>query len=376
MTMGGIAILLDSAPRTWMGQQEIHLRLAHILRSLGVPVVLVYADLPSTIEHRLRDGGAAVERVSYAKGLSHYYRELGRIIRHYSVSLVHICYFDYFSSIPWLTRLQGIKHIVYEELNSGMLHARSWKKLLLRLRTSVMTFPMARVIAVSEFVRQDCINRGIRGDRIVVRYLAADEEVFRPNPAARALWANKYAIKPGELIMSSVTLLRPFKSPETLVHACQVLARRGILARLFVAGDGDMLPALKHLSERLGVSDRIHWVGFCSDPSTLMQASDIFLLASIEEAGAFVLSEAMLCGVPVIGSRSGVQPEYIQDGITGLLATPRDPTSFADAIETLAKNEPRRHSMALRSREIALQRFTVDIHVAATLKIYEALLSG
>jgi len=46
----------------------------------------------------------------------------------------------------------------------------------------------------------------------VVRYLAADEEVFRPNPAARALWADKYAVKPDELIMSSVTLLRLFKS--------------------------------------------------------------------------------------------------------------------------------------------------------------------
>jgi glycosyltransferase involved in cell wall biosynthesis len=239
-----------------------------------------------------------------------------------------------------------------------------------------MTFPMTRVIAVSEFVRRDCINRGIRGDRIVVRYLAADEQVFRPDPAARTLWANKYAVKPGELIISTVTLLRPFKSPETLVHACEVLARRGIPARLFVAGDGDMLPALRHLSERLGVSDRIHWLGFCSDPSTLMQASDIFLLASIDEAGAFVLSEAMLCGVPVVGSRSGVQPEYIQDGTTGLLATPRDPISFADAIERLGKNEPLRHSMAIRSREIALQRFTVDIHVAATLRIYESLLSA
>jgi len=59
-----------------------------------------------------------------------------------------------------------------------------------------------------------------------------------------------------------------------------------------------------------------------------------------------------------------------------LLATPRDPTSFADAIERLAKNGPLRHSMALRSREVALQRFTIDIHVAATLKIYDSLLSG
>jgi len=107
-----------------MGQQEIHLRLSRVLRSLGITVVLVYTDLPSSIEHRLRDGGAAVERVSYANGPSHYYRELGRIIRQYSCRWCIFVISTISAPSPWLTKLQGVKHIVYEELNSGMLHAR------------------------------------------------------------------------------------------------------------------------------------------------------------------------------------------------------------------------------------------------------------
>jgi glycosyltransferase involved in cell wall biosynthesis len=357
-----------------MGQQEIHLRLCRILTSLGIRVVLVYAgELPREIDRRLRESGAEIEVVCYGKARYNYYRELGRIIRQYSISMVHVCYFDYFSLIPWLTRLQGVHCILYEELNSGMLNATSWKKRLLQLRTLLTSFPMTRVVAVSEFVKQDLVKRGIAPDRIVVRYLAADERVFKPDPSARERWAAQYLIKPGELIMSSVTLLRPFKSPETLVEACKLLAKRAVAARLFVAGDGAMLCDLKELSKSLGVEDRIHWLGFCSDPTSLMQASDVFLLASVAEAGAFVLSEAMLCGVPIIGSRSGVITEYIAEGQTGLLAEPRNPASFADAIEKLANDEALRRSMAANSRAVALQKFTIDVHVENTLRIYESI---
>ena len=370
----GIAILLDSAPRTWTSMEEINLRLTRRLTALGIRVVLVYAEeLPRELDRRMREGGAAIAVAPYDKDRVRFYRQLRQIFKVHAVSMVHVCFFDYFSLVPWLTRLAGVRRIVYEELNSGMLNATSWKKRLLQLRTNVTTLPMTRVIAVSHFVKQDLIKRGISGARIVVRHLGADATRFRPDPAARQRWAAEYSIQPGELIMSSVTLLRPFKSPETLIEACGVLARRGIPARLFVAGDGAMLNDLKDLSRRLGTEDRICWLGFCSDPTNLMQASDVFLLASVGEAGGFVLSEAMGCGVPIVGSRSGVISECVEEGRTGLLARPQDPASFADAIATLAADESLRREMSTRSRARMLERFTVDINVAGTLAVYASV---
>lgn len=357
--------------------EEINLRLSRSLTARGIRVVLVYAAaLPPELDRRMREGGASIEVLPYGKDLYRFYRELGRILTTYSVSMAHVCFFDYFSLVPWLTRLHGLRCILYEELNSGMLNARSWKKRLLQLRTLITTLPMTRVIAVSEFVRRDLIERGISADRIVVRHLAADEKRFTPDPGARQRWASEYAIRPGELIMSTVTLLRPFKSPETLVEACAVLAQRGVPARLFVAGDGAMLADLKQLSKRLGTEDRIHWLGFSRDPTGLLQASDVFLLASVGEAGGFVLSEAMGCGVPIVGSRSGVIPECVEEGRTGLLATPRDPVSFADAIQKLAGDESLRRTMSANSRARMLHGFTTDINVRRTLDVYESLWSG
>ena len=354
--------------------EEINLRLCRALRALGIRVVLVYAaPLPPDLDRRMREGGAEIEVVPYGKNVYRFYRELGRIIRTYAISMVHVCFFDYFSLVPWLVRLHGVRCIIYEELNSGMLRARSWKRRLLQLRTVITTLPISRVIAVSEFVKEDLMRRGVSGDRIVVRHLAADENRFRPDPEARRRWVAEYSIRPDELIMSTVTLLRPFKSPETLIEACGVLTRRGVPARLFVAGDGAMLPELKALSSRLGTDGRIHWLGFCRDPVTLMQASDVFLLASVGEAGGFVLSEAMGCGVPIVGSRSGVIGECVEEGRTGLLATPKDPASFADAIEKLVRDEPLRRVMSTNSRARMLRHFTVDLNVQRTLSIYRSL---
>ncbi len=356
--------------------EEINCRISRTLTSLGIPVVLVYASpLPPEIEQRMRNADAQIEVVPYGKHRYRYYRELGRIVKQYAISMVHICFFDYFSFVPWIARLNGLRYILYEELNSGMMTATSWKRKLLQLRTVVMSWPMNRVVAVSEFVKQDLVKRGIAAEQIDVRYLAADEQRFKPDPAARQRWASEYSIAPDELIMSSVTLLRPFKSPETLVEASALLAQRGVKARLFVAGDGSMLNDLKALSQRLNVADRIHWLGFWKDPTSLMQASDVFLLASVGEAGGFVLSEAMGCGTPIIGSRSGVISECVDEGRTGLLATPKDSASFADALEKFAHDERLRESMRANSRMRMLQRFTTDINVHNTIRIYEKMLS-
>lgn len=372
----GVVIPLDSAPRTWTSMEEINRRLCQRLTSLGITAVLVYARaLPPEIDQRMRHAGAHIEVVPYGQERYRFSKELGRIIKKYSISMAHVCFFDYFSFIPWIARLNGLQHIVYEELNSGMMTATSWKRRLLQLRTLMMSWPMSRVIAVSNFVKQDLVKRGIAADRIDTRYLGADEERFKPDSTARAEWASRYSIAPDELMMSSVTLFRPFKNPETLVEAGAILKQRGVKSRLFMAGDGYMLSDLKALSEKLNVSDRIEWLGFCGDPRSLLQASDVFLLASVAEAGGFVLSEAMGCGTPIIGSRSGVISECVVEGKTGLLATPKNAASFADAIERFARDESLRKTMRVNSRERMLSGFTTDINIDNTLRIYASLYS-
>jgi glycosyltransferase involved in cell wall biosynthesis len=374
MKPGNVVILLDSAPMTWTSQEDRQLCLCRALLRRGIQPVLVFArTLRPEIHERLRASGAEVVDIDYGKGPVHYVRELRKLVRRCSITTAHVVFFDYFSALPWIARLCGIPHILYEMQNSGEFRATSWKRILLRIRTRAMTRPMSRVIAISEFVKRQLVNGGLPEGKIVVRYLGVDTERFRPDPDARREWARLFSIRPDELILSTVSYLRPFKNPQVLVQACHELAKRQVKAWLFVAGDGDMLPGLKSLSERLGVADRVHWLGNVADPRTLLQASDIFLLASVGEAFGLVLAEAMACGVPIVGTRSGSLSEVVEHGRTGLLSAPLDAVALADSIESLAKDGRLRKEMGTRAIEHVRGNFTVDLAVERTIHIYESL---
>jgi len=374
VSSGNIVFLLDSAPATWTSQEDRHLRLCQALMCQNVRPVLVFAQpLRPDIHARLHGSGAEIETINYGKGPRHYQRELQALVRAFSITTAHIAFFDYFSALPWIARLSGIHHVIYEMQNSGEFSATSWKRRLLQLRTKAMTHPTTRVIAISEFVKQQLVRGGLAERKILVRYLGVDTERFRPDVRAREHWAHKYAIGGDELILSTVSYLRPFKNPQVLIGALKELATRNIQARLFVGGDGDMLPALKALTQQLGVADRVCWLGNVSEPQSLLQASDIFLLASVGEAFGLVLTEAMACGVPVVGSRSGALSEVVEDRRTGLLCPPLDAVAFADAIESLARDAPRRKHMGVQAMERVQRHFSVNIAVERTLRIYESL---
>ena len=374
MNRGSVVFLLDSAPSTWTSQEDRHLRLCQALIRRGVRPVLVFSrPLRPEIESRLRSSGAEIEAIHYGEGLAQYCRTLRQLVKRFSVTTAHIIFFDYFSALPWIARLCGIPLVIYEMQNSGEFRATSWKRRLLRERTKIMTSPVTKVIAISEFVKRQLLAAGVPEGKIVVRYLGVDTERFVPNRQAREEWADRFSIRSDEVILSTVSYLRPFKNPQVLVEACKELRERRIPVRLLVAGDGEMLPDLKALAKRVGVEDRVHWLGNVSDPRTLLQATDIFVLASVGEAFGLVLAEAMACGVPVVGSRSGSLSEVVEEEYTGLLARPRDAVAFADAIERLSRDAPRRRQMAVRAVDRVRAHFTIGLAVDRTIDIYESL---
>jgi glycosyltransferase involved in cell wall biosynthesis len=368
-----VLFLLDCQPSMWTSLNEMQAKLCCALRARHIlPVMVFSGDFPDEIRNRFESSGAVVAISNYGKGKLNYHREIGALVQKYRPDTVHVGHFDYFSFVPWIARLQGVRYAIFAQENSGVLGAKSWKKLLIQLRARIMTQPITQAIARSEYIRGQMIESGMPADKIKVVYNGIDTERFIPNAGAREQWIERYGIQPNEVILTSIAFLRPFKNPQVIVGALSQLVERGIPARLFMVGDGDMRPQLEELSRELGVSKRIHWLGNFPNPESLLQASDIFVLASVGEAFGLVLAEALACGVPVVASRSGAIGEVVEDGRTGLLATPRDASSFADAIERLARDAPLRREMGIRGRESVKRKFTTDIAVENTLRLYDA----
>jgi len=377
MTGQGLLVLLDSAPKTWGSREELHLRFSRALMARGVRPVLVFSEeLPVKLQSEYKSNGIEVTAASYKNGIFHFYWELGKLIKKHSATAVHIAFFNYFSLIPWMARLNGVRYIFYHERNPGELRAKSWKLKLLRLRTRAATLPVTRVIAISEFIRQQLMKVGIPGGKIFLVYNGVDTQHYSPDPSARKRLAVKFSIRPGELVVSTLSYLLPHKNVDVVLEACGQLAKRGVIVRLFVIGDGWMRSELEALAIELGISDRVHWLGHILDPVPVLQSSDIFIMASVGEGFGLALAEAMACGATAIATRSGALTEIAENGLSALLVPPRDVNALAGAIQQLFVDEQWRLEIGRRGLECVRRHFSADASIESLVKVYESMLSS
>lgn len=114
---------------------------------------------------------------------------------------------------------------------------------------------------------------------------------------------------------------------------------------------------LREMAEKLGVSERIHFLGFMKNPHHFYQACDAVVLASKRETFGLVLIEAMQVGTAVIGSNSGGVVEIIDDNETGLLFEALNSESLAEKI-LLLKDETLKHRLAEAGRNKAEKMFS------------------
>jgi glycosyltransferase involved in cell wall biosynthesis len=127
-------------------------------------------------------------------------------------------------------------------------------------------------------------------------------------------------------------------------------------ADLLIAGDGDRREALRDRTDRLGVTDRVHFLGYVEEERlhACYDRADVFVLPSVEPSEAFgiVQLEAMAYGTPVVNTNlpTGV-PWVSQDGETGLTVPPRDADALAEAIAALLADPERRRTYGDRARE-------------------------
>ncbi len=130
---------------------------------------------------------------------------------------------------------------------------------------------------------------------------------------------------------------------------------------LFTAGDEQYKRELMLLVERLGLTDRVQFMGFQPDILPFLRAVDLVVHCSIApEPFGRVIVEAQLAGRPVIASRGGGPAEIIEDGVTGILVNPGDPRELVSAMEQLLNNRRWAQTLARSGREAAARRFDLE----------------
>jgi len=165
-----------------------------------------------------------------------------------------------------------------------------------------------------------------------------------------------------------------YKGLDVLLEATRLAPR----ARLAIVGVGPLLDRLVELAARLGISERVKFLGAVPEDrlQALYKAARFLVLPSVAPSEAFgmVQLEAMAAGRPVISTdlKSGV-PYVNQHGVTGLIVPPKDPRALAIAMETLFNDETRARSLGEAAQRRVLAEFHVDKVVDAHVELYASL---
>ncbi len=160
-------------------------------------------------------------------------------------------------------------------------------------------------------------------------------------------------------VLGSIGRLVPIKDHATLFQA---MAQLSPAAHLLVVGDGGCRADLERLAVRLGLGDRVHFLGWRSDLETILSATDVVISASRNEGTPVALIEAMAAGVPVVATAVGGVPDLVEHGRTGWLVPAGDPDALAVGIRHLIDQPELRARLAAAARPYA-----VDQHAAQHL---------
>jgi glycosyltransferase involved in cell wall biosynthesis len=112
-------------------------------------------------------------------------------------------------------------------------------------------------------------------------------------------------------------------------------------------------------------------LGLQRDVGPFLQAADAFVCPSRwAEAAGLVNLEAQACGLPLLGSRIGGIPEYVEEGRSGFLFEPERPEELAGLVLRLVNDPEQRRLMGAAARDLALRRFSSQARLPELLALY------
>lgn len=191
--------------------------------------------------------------------------------------------------------------------------------------------------------------------------------------AARAAVRAELGLRPDEVAVATVGRLQWKKGQRHLIEAVALLAQDPA-ARFILVGDGEDRTALSEQVARLGVGERVRFVGPRNDLPRFLQGMDLLCLPSVIEGMPNVVLEAMAAGLPTVATAVAGATELVVPGVTGWLVAPGDPAALAAGLAAALRRPERLPGMGLAARRRVTAHYGEAVVVAQYLALYAELL--
>jgi glycosyltransferase involved in cell wall biosynthesis len=175
-------------------------------------------------------------------------------------------------------------------------------------------------------------------------------------------------------VVGCMAVLEERKGHRFLLEAMALLKARGLRLRCVLAGDGPERSSLEKTALCSGLD--VEFRGFVADTPAFLADIDVFVLPSLFEGLGVAALEAMAAGKPVVASGVGGLAELIEDGITGLLAPPRDAQALSEAIARLLQDAGLARALGQRAAAHVREHFAVERMAARNEAYYYELLEA
>ncbi len=303
----------------------------------------------------LRDHGVILHVMDFRKDPWKTLRGLRALIRSHDFRLIHSHMYlaDFMLWLAALGLALPARPVRISTLHVSILNqtmVTRLRRLQQRLCSAVAYRAFDKVFTVSESMRREAIGYfRLPPAKVVTSLNSIDLAGMAVDPEARNALSRKHGLGKATYKIVCVGSFHPLKSQITLIQALGEHLRDLKDVDVYLLGDGGFKAGLQEETRRLGMEDRVHFMGLQGSMNEWYSLADMFVHTSYTEALSRSILEAMYMKLPVAASDIPSTREIVAHGGTGLLFPPGDARLLADAIRTF-HSDP---SLAARCAERA-----------------------
>ena len=237
-----------------------------------------------------------------------------------------------------------------------------------------------KCISISEYIKDQVVNKyGYDSGKVVV--IPNPVLDIKPDVDKVAEYKNKFQISEGQKVFGVVGRIMSWKGQlqflDAVPHVVEQLPNvKALLIGDISDGDESYLVEVNDKIKKLGIQDNVVITGYIQDVHNAVAMLDLLVHCSIlPEPFGLVITEAMIQGIPVIGSDLGAPSEIIDDGKTGYIINPFDSEQMAKQIIKLLSNDDLTREFGERARAVAIKKYDVSNYARDVAKVYRGLCS-
>lgn len=297
-----------------------------------------------------------------------------KLVKTEPYDLIHVFQASQAGGAAWLLKKTGSKIPIILTLQEGQdLVRQNWLTRFFRTRiikaadqaTAISQYLLAHLKRIKKNISAKLIPNGVDVVKFSKEYSYGELSQLEDD----------LGIRPGAKVIISTSRLVSKNGPDSLIKALAILQNNYPENdwRLLLAGDGEEKENLVALAQALAVDKRVIFRGSVKHDELpkYLKVSHLFVRPSRSEGLGVSFLEAMAAGVPVIGSRVGGIPDFLEDHQTGLFCDPDQPQDIAEKIKLILEDESLRKNIVKKARALVEEKYDWNKIAGEYRRLYE-----